>query len=63
MRIGSRDAYTKEEGQTGETRIVLEAPPEIVNGRTFVPLRFIAEAFGSEIKNYDAKTKEITIVD
>jgi hypothetical protein len=63
LRIGSRDAYTKEQGQVGETKIILEAPPEIVKGRTFVPLRFVAEALGSEIKSYDPKLKEITIID
>jgi hypothetical protein len=62
LRIGSKEAYTKEEGQVGETKIILEAPPEIVKGRTFIPLRFIAEALGSEI-TYDSKLKEITIVD
>ena len=63
LRIGFKEAYTKEEGQIGETKIVLEAPPEIVKGRTFVPLRFVAEALGSEIKGYDAQRKEITIID
>ena len=63
LHIGSKDAFTKEEGQVGETKIILEAPPEIVKGRTFVPLRFVAEALGSEIKSYDSKLKEITIID
>ena len=63
LTIGSKDAYTKEQGQVGESKIILEAPPEIVKGRTFVPLRFVAEAFGAEIRSYDPKLKEITIVD
>ena len=63
IRIGSKEAYTKEDGQIGESIIVLEAPPEIVKGRTFVPLRFVVEALGSEIKKYDATLKEITIID
>jgi hypothetical protein len=63
LRIGSKEAFTKEQGQVGETKIILEAPPEIVKGRTFVPLRFVAEALGSEIKGYDTKLKEITIID
>lgn len=63
LRIGSKEAFIKEPGQTGETKIILEAPPEIVKGRTFVPLRFVAEALGSEVRSYDAKLKEITIVD
>lgn len=63
LRIGSKEAFTKEQGQVGETKITLEAPPEIVSGRTFVPLRFVAEALGSEIQGYDSKLKEITIID
>jgi hypothetical protein len=63
LHIGSKEAFTKEQGQTGETKIILEAPPEISKGRTFVPLRFVAEALGSEIKGYDSKLKEITIID
>jgi len=44
----------------GEPQTPLEAPPFISGGRTMVPLRFIAEAFGAEVK-YDAVTKGITI--
>jgi hypothetical protein len=44
----------------GEPQSPLEAPPFISGGRTMVPLRFIAEAFGAEVK-YDAVTKGITI--
>ncbi|HHW03426.1 MAG TPA: S8 family serine peptidase [Thermoanaerobacterales bacterium] len=42
-------------------RIPLEVPAKIENGRTLVPLRAIAEALGAQV-NYDAKTKEITIM-
>ena len=63
LRIGFKEAYTKEDGQIGETKILLEAPSEIVKGRTFVPLRFVVEALGSEIKKYDQALKEITIID
>lgn len=38
----------------------LQVPPKIVNGRTFVPLRFISEAFGAEVL-WDGTTKTITI--
>ena len=34
--------------------------PIIVNGRTFLPLRFVAENFGGKV-DYDAKTQEIVI--
>ncbi|MHB8107250.1 MAG: copper amine oxidase N-terminal domain-containing protein [Candidatus Cryosericum sp.] len=38
----------------------VDAPPEIVAGRTFVPIRFIAETFGSTVAWIPA-TKTITI--
>src|SRR5450830_1527330 len=39
----------------------VDAPPEIVNGRTFVPIRFIAETFGSTV-TWLPETKGVTIV-
>ncbi len=39
----------------------LDVPPTIIAGRTLVPLRFIAEAFGATV-NYDSKTQGITIL-
>ena len=35
--------------------------PEIINGRTMVPVRFVAESLGATV-NWDEKTKTITIV-
>jgi len=35
--------------------------PEIINGRTMLPLRFVAEALGCEVK-WDDATKTITIL-
>ena len=40
---------------------VLKAPPTSVKGKTLVPLRFIAEAFGATV-NFDSKTQEIDIL-
>ena len=40
--------------------IALDTPPIIYNGRTMVPVRFIAEAFGADIF-YDAREQEINI--
>lgn len=40
--------------------IKLEAPPEIKNGRTFLPLRFIVEVFGATI-DWNPKLGEIQI--
>ncbi len=39
----------------------LDAPPQILNGRTFVPLRFIAEAFGAEVQ-WNGAEQRITIL-
>src|SRR5450830_459717 len=39
----------------------VDAPPEIVEGRTFVPIRFIAETFGSTV-TWLPETKGVTIV-
>jgi hypothetical protein len=38
----------------------LDAPPVIHKSRTFVPIRFIAEAFGSQVE-WDAKDQVVTI--
>jgi len=40
--------------------VPLEQPPVIVKGRTFVPIRFIAETFGADVQ-WDGTTKTITI--
>jgi len=38
----------------------LEAPPQIVGARTFVPLRFINESLGAQV-SYNSTTRSITI--
>jgi len=40
---------------------VLDAPPIIVNGRTMLPLRFIAENFGLNV-SWDEAEKTVTIM-
>lgn len=40
--------------------VMLDTPPFIQNGRTLVPVRFIAEAFGARV-DWDSKTQKITI--
>ncbi len=42
-------------------KIALDTVPEIINGRTMIPLRFIVETFGASV-NWDKTTKTITIV-
>lgn len=39
----------------------LDAPPIIRSGRTFLPLRFISEAFGAKV-DYENATRKITIL-
>jgi hypothetical protein len=43
-----------------ETEVAIDVPPMIVSNRTFVPLRFIAEAFNSQV-DWNDKKREITI--
>lgn len=40
--------------------VALEAPPRIVAGRTFVPMRFVGEALGAKV-SWKAATRTITI--
>ncbi len=54
LQIANRIAYI------GDKAISLDAPPQIVNGRTLVPLRFIAEAMGSKVE-WIASSKEIIL--
>lgn len=53
--IGSKSA--KKNG----TNIMLEAVPYLSQKRTYVPLRFVGEAFGAHV-NWDGNTKAISIV-
>lgn len=54
LTVGSRDILV------GEVRSAIDCAPEIVSGRTFVPLRFVSEALGARV-DYNANTREITI--
>jgi len=54
IQVGSTVAIV--EGSTAK----LDVAPKIVNGRTFVPIRFISETFGAEVL-WDGTTKTITI--
>lgn len=54
LRIGSNIAYV--EGLP----VRLDTPPVIINGRTFVPIRFIMEMFGAKV-DWDPFSSEITI--
>ncbi|NPV88089.1 hypothetical protein HPY42_00995 [Coprothermobacteraceae bacterium] len=52
--VGQNTAYV--DGQA----VTLDVAPEIKNSRTFVPVRFITEAFGCTV-NWDAATKTVKI--
>ncbi len=40
--------------------VILDVPPKVVENRTLVPLRFISEAFGAEVK-WDEASQRVTI--
>lgn len=56
--IGKKEAEITKQAIMKPT--FLEAPPEIKNGKTMVPLRFVGEAFGAKV-DWNAKSSEITI--
>jgi micrococcal nuclease len=55
LQINSRTAYVNMEA------VPLDAAPMISNGRTMVPLRFIAEHFGARDITFQAETKTVLI--
>ncbi len=58
LQIGKSEATEVVDGQ--EKSIQLDSPPIIVNGRTMVPLRFIAECFGAEI-DWDGVSQVVSL--
>lgn len=42
-------------------QVPLDTAPVIQTGRTFVPVRFVGEAFGAQF-SWDAKTKKVTFI-
>jgi len=58
LQIGNRIAYVQSPGESTKTPIRLDVPPTIINGRTVVPLRFLAETFGAQVEWF-AKEEEI----
>lgn len=56
--IGKKYALVND--SNGTKQIQLDYPPEIKNGRTFVPIRFISEIFGADI-SWDKDTQKVTI--
>lgn len=52
--VGSKEATVN-----GKS-VLLDVPPQIIKGRTLVPLRFIAEALGAKV-DFEPKTQAITL--
>ncbi|WP_027719241.1 copper amine oxidase N-terminal domain-containing protein [Desulfovirgula thermocuniculi] len=46
LKVGDRTAIL------GNRAVTLDVPPQVVNGRTLVPLRFLGEAFGKQVEWY-----------
>lgn len=44
----------------GSKEILLDAAPEVIDGRTLVPLRFVGESLGLSV-TWDAKTANVLI--
>lgn len=55
LQVGSTRAQIDGEVKT------LDVPPQLVGGRTMVPLRFVAEALGAEVK-WDGGESKITLI-
>lgn len=51
----------KKQARVNGVEYVLDVPPEIKSGRTFVPIRFIAENFGSKV-DWNSTLKEVSII-
>ncbi len=59
LRIDNQIAFI-EEPDGSLTQKELAVAPEIKNGRTFVPLRFIGETIGAQV-DWNGETKEVTL--
>ncbi len=49
LQIGNKTAYVQKSGSAQQKRVRLDVPPTIIQGRTMVPLRFLAETFGADV--------------
>ncbi|QIB27932.1 copper amine oxidase N-terminal domain-containing protein [Caloranaerobacter azorensis] len=63
IEIGSKTAMIQDEEDI-ETEVELDVPAQIIESRTFVPVRFIAESIGAEVKwDGDIRTVIINMTD
>ena len=65
--IGTRDGIevripigSKQSTVNGQA-VDVDVPAQIVNGRTFIPLRFVGEALGDEVK-WDGEQRQVNII-
>lgn len=58
LTVGNKKAYIKDNGIT--TPVSLSHPPEIKNGSTMVPLRFISESLDASVK-WDSASRTVEI--
>lgn len=64
LQVGNSTAAVGKMNATGgfdEVAVKLDVPPIIVKNRTFVPIRFIAEAFGAEV-DWDPEFRVVRII-
>lgn len=59
LTVGSTTMTYSKAGES-IVNVTLDAPPEIINGRTMIPARAIAEAFDCDVK-WDSATRTVTI--
>jgi len=55
LKIGSKTAYLN------QNPVLLDVPPQIIEGRTLIPLRFFSEAFNCKV-GWDNNLKEVKII-
>lgn len=60
MQIGDNSVFVSNSYDFGEGYFIMERQPEVYGGRTYVPLRAVAELFQCNV-HWDAKTKTISI--
>ncbi|MCM3760374.1 copper amine oxidase N-terminal domain-containing protein [Alkalihalobacillus oceani] len=58
LSVGNKKGYINENGVTSS--VDLTHPAEVTNGATMVPLRFISESLGADVK-WDSATKTVKI--
>ena len=64
LQVGNSTAALGKMNATGgfdEVAVKLDVPPSIVKNRTFVPIRFVAEAFGAEV-DWDPEFRVVRII-